>query len=95
MKTLLVEMALIAETLGRILATGGESDAAYAAWEAGLEVLPDAAQCDLLQAAARLLLVDRLGLDQEKSRLIKRIDGTGFRDPRFAKVAIHAAPDIE
>lgn len=95
MKTLLVETALISETLGRIFATDGDRVAAIATWQEGLDVLPEAEQCDLLQAAARLLLLNRLGFDQEKDILIRRINDAKFRDPRFALFAIHSESVIE
>lgn len=95
MKTLLIEYALITETLGRLLAISGDEIAAKTTWQRGLEVLPMAEQCDLLQAAARLLLLSRLEMNQEKGLLIRKIEEAGFRDPRFALFAISAGSVVE
>jgi tetratricopeptide (TPR) repeat protein len=95
MKTLLVEHALVAATLGQLQILGGVALDARATWRTALGTLPDAESCDLMQAAARLRLLQHLGLDQGNERLAARIKDAGFNDPRFSPFAMPADPVVE
>jgi eukaryotic-like serine/threonine-protein kinase len=78
-----LDAALVAESLGRIQQTAGDSEAAAASWREAGRLLDAGFETDLVAGALRAQLACHSGRQAEAQELVARLRAAGFADPRL------------